>query len=1032
MKIARILLKTVIIILGLAAASVFGLYLWLGTEAGAGAVFGLLVRLAASEGLALTAGSLEVGLPRRLKVMDLRIVDPREFSFTAEALEIELEPAALLTGLVHVPRVSLTGPTLVLPPPTDQEGEARLEALPPEALPPEALPPEALPLPPWPLRLDKLVVTGGRLELDGPEELNLTASLAWEPEAGLTVNDLNLTGTHWTWPEGGEFLGETWLARGDLALDSSSVAFRVERFESGALGLSGQGTWRPGRLDLEELDIQAGGLSLAGGLSIDLTSEEPGLSGRLTGEFPAAWPGWELRGGPARLVLDLARDQGQKADLTAELDHLALDSSTRLRLSKNKLRLSADDLFGRQDLKLALDLGPGRAADLAWTKGEIRAETRGGQGTWRLGAGGGDFNLAAGGGFDLDRSTAEVARLELRAGPTGLNLAAPVAVSWAEGLKISPIKAKILPAGELTLAARLDADEAHLKAEIKNLPYRFLGLFTQADLPEGHIQSLTLDLDRHGLDRRGQSYAGKFNLKTSLAPGALGRLTPALDLSGRLERRGRFNEDQALVAEGTLTGGPGWPAAGQVTFSLPLTQGRDGAPPRPDFQGPLTGRLDFSGPLEPLWRLADLHDRALTGQARVGLDLSGSLGRPDLAGSLWLTGGRYEDRVLGLWLRDLDLSAETRGSMGPIRVALTGRDLGRGELNLTGEISDLASPVLKAEGSLRSLKPFRRDDLSLTLSGPLALSGPPDRLSITSDLTLEEGELDLNLITGAGSIATLPLSDPEAPDGGALHEGSLHLDLKVNAPGRFQVTGYGLESEWRGWLRAQVPPGQDLALTGELRPVRGWYEPPVFNRQFNFESGQVTFTGDPIPFLDLELTNQSPELTAVIKINGPARQPRISLTSRPPLNQDEVAGRLLFGKSPSSLSRLEAVQLAAMLRDLTSFGGDSLNPLKTVRRSLGLDVLRLGGSSGPHERQVSDLSGSLAGDLNTRTGERPDNEAVSIEAGKYISDNIYMGVEHGGDGPAVRLEVELAPSISLEARSSSESSQVGLGWKKDY
>jgi translocation and assembly module TamB len=193
-------------------------------------------------------------------------------------------------------------------------------------------------------------------------------------------------------------------------------------------------------------------------------------------------------------------------------------------------------------------------------------------------------------------------------------------------------------------------------------------------------------------------------------------------------------------------------------------------------------------------------------------------------------------------------------------------------------------------------------------------------------------------------------------------------------------------------LRIAGPPDRHLALTGDLRPVRGWYEPPVFSRQFDFESGQATFTGDPVPFLDLELVNHSPELTAIIKIEGPARQPRITLTSRPPMNQDEVAGRLLFGKSPSSLSRLEAVQLAAMLRDLTNFGGDSLNPFKTVRRSLGLDVLRLGGSSGHSERQVSDLSGSMAGDLNSRAGaERADYEAVSIEAGKYINDNIYNG-----------------------------------------
>jgi translocation and assembly module TamB len=772
------------------------------------------------------------------------------------------------------------------------------------------------------------------------------------------------------------------------------------------------------------MDIKAAGLTLAGGLKIDLVGEYPGLSGRLTGENPAvlaSWNGRKLRGGPARLVLDLDSAKGQKADLEVDLARLTLGtpSSPDLTLDQVRARLKADDLFGRREMKLNLNLGSGQTGGLAWRQGDIQAEARDDRGTWRLNllpAGDGQDRLTARGSFSP--SAAEVTRLDLKAGPTGLKLAAPVRFAWTEGLKISPVKASLLPAGELNLAAKLDPGELSLKAEIKRLPFRFLSLFTKSPPPEGQIHSLALDLGR-----RGRTYSGNFALKASLGPGGpLGRLTPELNLAGRLENR-------ALTAQGNLSGGPGWPAAGKIALSLPLTPGQGEAPPRPDPQGPLSGRLDFSGPLEPLWLLADLPDRAFAGQARVGLELAGSLGRPALAGSLQLTEGRYEDKVLGLWLRDLRLNAES-GPEQPLRVTLTGRDLGQGELSLSGEIRDLARPVLSAEGRLKAFKPVRRDDLSLTLSGGLGLAGSLDHLVLTSDLTLDEGGLDLNLVSDSSSIATLPLD--EAPDT-AIAEGPLQLDLKVNAPGRFKIDGRGLDSEWGGHLRAKGPPGRNLILTGELRPLRGWYEPPVFNQRFSVEKGRIVFTGGPLPYLDLELANRRPDFTAIIKIFGPADRPQVRLTSRPPMSQDEVAGRLLFGKSPSSISRMKALQLAAVLKELTSFGGDLINPMKTVRRSLGLDVLRLGGgSAGRGERQVSEMSGSLAGDLNPRDGERTGNEVVAVEAGKYIKDNIYMGVEHDTDGPAVRLEVELAPRLSLEARGSSESSQVGLGWKKDY
>jgi translocation and assembly module TamB len=1116
----RIFLKTVLVFLGLAAALASGLYLWLGTEAGARAVFGRLQSLAAEEGLTLAARSFEGPLPRRLKAEGLLVEDGRGFLFQAEAVEVELSPAALLTGQVRLTRVLLAGPALVLPP-ADPAGEA------------------PLPRCPLRLRLDELVLTGGRLEAEpfnravGRGDLELAAGLAWHPESGLTANILKLAGARWHWPEGAEIMGESWLARGNFSVSPDGpLVLLLERFESGGLALSGRTAWNPGpaggdlsldieaRLEdlaplfpglsgpvsaglrgggrplelltakvearspglttppgawtelalegevncavkaaagpelsgrlalqagdspggplnfnghwrfqppgdlvLEELDLKAAGLALAGGLKIDLAGEEPALNGRLTGEaFPAAWSGREISGGPARLVLGLDSAGGQKADLEVDLEKLTLGppAAPDLALAKTRARLKAVDLFGRRDLNLNLGLGPGQAGGLAWTQGEIRAEARGGQGTWRLdllSAAAGPDRLTAGGSFSP--SAAEVTRLDFKSGPSGLKLVAPVTLAWGEDLKISPVKARLLPAGEMNLIAKLGPDEFNLKAEIKKLPYRFLNLFTRAALPEGQFQSLNLDLGR-----RGRVYSGKFTLKASLSPGgSFGRLTPELDLAGGLE-------GQALIAQGNLTGGPGWPAAGKINLRLPLTPGPGEAPPRPDLKGALSGRLDFSGPLEPLWRLAGMPDRTLSGQALAGLDLAGSLSRPSLAGSLRLTGGRYEDKVLGLWLRDLSLNAESRPDQS-LRVALAGRDLGRGELNLAGEIRDLARPVLKAEGRLQSFKPFRRDDLSLTLSGGLGLAGTLDRLTVTSDLTLEEGGLDLNLVAGAGSIATLPVDETSEPDASA--EASLQLDLKVNAPGRFQITGLGLDSEWRGQLRVKGPPGRRLALSGDMRPVRGWYEPPVFNRKFDFENGRIMFTGDLFPYLDLELTNSTPDLTAIIKITGPARQPEVRLTSRPPLNQDEVVGRLLFGKSPSSISRLEALQLAAVLKELTNFGGDIINPVKTVRRSLGLDVLRLGGGSAGHgERQVSDLSGSLASEMNPRAGERTADEAVAVEAGKYISDNIYMGVEHDKDGPAVRLEVELSPSFSLEARSSSESSQVGLGWKKDY
>ena len=61
-------------------------------------------------------------------------------------------------------------------------------------------------------------------------------------------------------------------------------------------------------------------------------------------------------------------------------------------------------------------------------------------------------------------------------------------------------------------------------------------------------------------------------------------------------------------------------------------------------------------------------------------------------------------------------------------------------------------------------------------------------------------------------------------------------------------------------------------------------------------------------------------------------------------------------------------------------------------------------------------------------------QAPSLEAGKYINDSIYVGVDQGmtQESTGVRVEVELFPNVMLEGRTSTKSSQMGLGWKKDY
>lgn len=259
------------------------------------------------------------------------------------------------------------------------------------------------------------------------------------------------------------------------------------------------------------------------------------------------------------------------------------------------------------------------------------------------------------------------------------------------------------------------------------------------------------------------------------------------------------------------------------------------------------------------------------------------------------------------------------------------------------------------------------------------------------------------------------------------------LDVRVAIPRQFFIRGMGLDSEWEGDLRISGA-AADPSLTGALRPVRGHLD--ILSKTFEFTGGDISFTGGMRvnPLINLELTYVGPSVTAIIRAAGSAKKPKLALESRPPLPRDEILAQVLFGKRTSDLSRFEAIQLANSLRELTNAGGSSLDVLTGMRKTVGLDVLRVGSQKEAGQRTTSGQSGEneLTGGQQNDGGQ---GEGVpSLEAGKYINDSIYIGVEQGAtpDSTAVRVEVELFPSVNLQGQSSATATEVGVGWKKDY
>ena len=106
----------------------------------------------------------------------------------------------------------------------------------------------------------------------------------------------------------------------------------------------------------------------------------------------------------------------------------------------------------------------------------------------------------------------------------------------------------------------------------------------------------------------------------------------------------------------------------------------------------------------------------------------------------------------------------------------------------------------------------------------------------------------------------------------------------------------------------------------------------------------------------------------------------------PQLPQDEVLARLIFNRGINELSPFQIAQLAAAAAELAGGGNKSL--LGNLRAATGLDDLDV----------VTDSAGNAA-----------------VRAGRYISDNVYLGVEAGAKG-STKGTVNLDITENLKAR----------------
>lgn len=864
---------------------------------------------------------------------------------------------------------------------------------------------------------------GGELRLQVPNLAPLRPALG-QPIAGsaslravlggtVDVPKIDLDGTAERLALAGQDIGRASLAgsvAGPLTTPSGSARLGVITAGQQA-GLALDYRLAEDNLALSRIELTAPSTRIAGDAQLALAG--PRATGRLAGEIRdlgglTPWIGQKLAGAATLdLALTTPRDR-QDAKLEVAASGLGGTFGT---IRAANLTATVADALGKPALDAALRAESfaqdALVVDLATVtaKGglsvlDVRANASGSQS-------GQPLALATVATLDLARSrkTVRVAQLSGKAVGQPFSLGQPATVTLdGPAVALDRLDLTYGPArvqGSLDLGASRVAGDLALAA----LPLASLRAFGAPPLA-GTAQA---KLDLSGTRKAPAAHLDASLAKLALDPAA--KATTDAVLAADL-RGGRLDASLNLTGLGTapLTAQLGLP----VTFALdpPAFALSDSAP--------LSGRIGGPIDLARAARFAALAGTQLAGTLQSDLTLAGTLQAPRLAGTLGMTGGSVQDVASGVVLRNLTLQATAAGDRLAID-RLEAKDPTGGTLSGKGGLRLLAGGGLGYDVTVDAAKARLLDNgLGVAqVSGSLGAVGDLTKAFARGKLTVDRADLEIPDSTGGPSVPTIdvkeinrPGATPSAPAPSQPFD--IGFDIGIDFPGQTFVRGRGLDSEWTGKLAIQgnLPEPQ---IEGELDVKRGYFD--LLDRRFTISTGAIDFVGSnpPIPMVNIEASAKTVDVTVTIKLQGPAKDPKLTLTSDPTLPQDEILARLLFGTSAAKVTPAQGLRLAAAVQDLQG-GGIVSGALTKFRRAVGVDTLDV------NSTETTNAAGETTQQTNARVG-------------KYVTDKVYLEVEKGltENTNKARVQVDLTPQLSVGSTVNDQSQTgVGLQWRYDY
>ncbi|HEX7388655.1 MAG TPA: translocation/assembly module TamB domain-containing protein [Acidiphilium sp.] len=690
---------------------------------------------------------------------------------------------------------------------------------------------------------------------------------------------------------------------------------------------------------------------------------------------------------------DFAHRQGQPATLA--LDASGIREGRSIAVARAKIDASIDHVTTDPAIDATASLAGIRAPSVA---GSLKLTAKGTETKLAVTVDGAFSDLAgkpakltlAG---DVDGRNRIVRLTALTAAARGVTakLLGPAEIDAKPGFAVKHLA---LGLGGLGGEARIAIDgrirpKLDLTAEIANLPAGIARAVDPELVARGMVNakarlSGTLDAPRGTIDLAATGMKLASGPTASLPPASLTAHETLLGKSARGTIRLGVGKRADLVADGTI------PLTGTGPIDLAVT-----------------GRTD----LRLIDPVTEAEGTRITGMLTPDLHVRGTVAAPQASGRIALADGSVENVTSGLNLTRIGALVTLAGDRATLdRLSATA---GKGTITGHGTAGLTAPMPVAIEIAFNHASPVTSDIVTETLGGHLRISGAV-KTGLAVGGTIDIEKADIQVPHGLPpSVAKLTIIRPgDKPPSPPAPSVPIGLDLTVNAGHQVFIRGDGIFANLGGSLHLAGTSAHPVP-SGGFHLIRGQFD--LGGKTLTFTKGTVKFNGGGfMPALDLEASSAASDGTvSTLAITGTPVAPKITLSSNPPLPSDEVLAHLLYGTGTQNLSPFQAASLAASLAQLAGIGGVG-SPLGGVRKALGLDELSIGGGG----------KGS----------------APSINAGRYVTPGVYVGVGQSasGQGTSAKVEINLYKGLKLKTEvgsgggSGGNSQSVGLIYQFNY